>query len=318
MAFSRPSGSIIDDLKDKLGFGNNTRRQNDDDDGYYDDYDMYGNDDEYTAQSQAPSTSEDDLLDQLEYTVRDAGTSHTSRGLYSSPALVTAQDIRATTSVRGVTPPASSGDISSATRVQQPLSDSSAQRFRPVQLDEFSQPANPYHVPATHAGDFASPYTERDRQNLSPGYAAEKIEPSVPGAPAAQTHAQKERPMYSASAQSYTASVSPESSRSDSYMNSYAVQSKMSLSVREITFLQPTAYEDVAPMAHVLKRGEIVVLILHAVDGGLSKRILDFSFGVASALDAKVECVGAKTFVIVQGRDLSSEERAQLQSQGIV
>ena len=87
---------------------------------------------------------------------------------------------------------------------------------------------------------------------------------------------------------------------------------------REITLLQPVSYDDVASVARSVRLGNIVVLSLRSTDSALAKRVLDFSFGVASALDAKVDCVANKTFVIVQGRDLSLEERHRLQKQGIL
>lgn len=89
-------------------------------------------------------------------------------------------------------------------------------------------------------------------------------------------------------------------------------------SSREITLLQPITYEDVATVARSVRAGNIVVLSLRSTDNALAKRILDFSFGVASALDVRVDCVADKTFVIVQGSDLSLEERHRLQKQGIL
>ena len=82
--------------------------------------------------------------------------------------------------------------------------------------------------------------------------------------------------------------------------------------------MQPVSYEDVASVARSVKLGNIVVLSLRSTDSALAKRVLDFSFGVASALDARVDCVADKTFIVVQGGDLSLEERHRLQKQGIL
>lgn len=90
------------------------------------------------------------------------------------------------------------------------------------------------------------------------------------------------------------------------------------LSSREITLLQPVSYDDVASVARSVKKGNIVVLSLRSTDSALSKRVLDFSFGVASALDARIDCVADKTFVMVQGKELSLEEHHRLQKQGIL
>lgn len=50
----------------------------------------------------------------------------------------------------------------------------------------------------------------------------------------------------------------------------------------------------------------------------LAKRILDFSFGVASALDANVECVGNKVFALTRIDELTEAERSYLRTQGII
>ena len=70
--------------------------------------------------------------------------------------------------------------------------------------------------------------------------------------------------------------------------------------------------------------GEIEPLLLPMADGGEGtvyehmKRILDFSFGVASALDANVECVGNKVFALTRIDELTEAERSYLRTQGII
>lgn len=119
---------------------------------------------------------------------------------------------------------------------------------------------------------------------------------------------------YSASS---TSSGTTEAGAGSASMGS-ASTSAGSLSSREITLLQPVTYEDVASVARSVKLGNIVVLSLRSTDAALAKRVLDFSFGVASALDARVDCVADKTFIVMQGGDLSLEERHRLQKQGIL
>ena len=67
-----------------------------------------------------------------------------------------------------------------------------------------------------------------------------------------------------------------------------------------------------------LKLGNAVVLCLTGTPDALAKRILDFSFGVASALDANVECVGNKVFALTRVNELSEGERSYLRSQGLI
>ena len=87
---------------------------------------------------------------------------------------------------------------------------------------------------------------------------------------------------------------------------------------REIVVLKPTSYEDASSIAQSVRAGKIVVLYLRQTDPALSKRVLDFSFGVASALTAQVDCLAEKTFVVLQGKELTLEEKHNLAKQGVL
>ena len=86
--------------------------------------------------------------------------------------------------------------------------------------------------------------------------------------------------------------------------------------MRSLTVIKPTAYGDVERVAKAVKSGDVVVLVMRNTADDLSKRILDFSFGVASALDANVECPGDKVFAIARGKALSDDEKRRLRNQG--
>lgn len=87
---------------------------------------------------------------------------------------------------------------------------------------------------------------------------------------------------------------------------------------REVHLLSPLSYEDMASVAAYVKADEVVVLSLGKAGDALGKRLLDFAFGVASALDARVKCVAPQTFLINRGADLSKEESARLSRLGIL
>lgn len=87
---------------------------------------------------------------------------------------------------------------------------------------------------------------------------------------------------------------------------------------REITVIKPQAYADAEQLAHAVKAGNIAVLDLRHTDGGLSKRLLDFSFGVAAALDAHAKCLADKVFMINAGADLTLEENHRLRKMGVL
>lgn len=85
---------------------------------------------------------------------------------------------------------------------------------------------------------------------------------------------------------------------------------------RPLTVVKPVVYGDVERVARAVKSGDVVVLVMRNTPDDLSKRILDFSFGVASALDANVECPGEKVFAIARGNGLTEDEKTRLRNQG--
>ncbi len=87
---------------------------------------------------------------------------------------------------------------------------------------------------------------------------------------------------------------------------------------RTLKVVKPLAYNDAEAVSTALKLGNAVVLCLTGTPDALAKRILDFSFGVASALDANVECVGNKVFALTRVNELSEGERSYLRSQGLI
>lgn len=89
-------------------------------------------------------------------------------------------------------------------------------------------------------------------------------------------------------------------------------------SSRNLVVLSPREYGEVEKVSRSLKSGDAVVLSLKAVPADLSKRVLDFSFGVASALDANVDCIGDKVFAITRYAQLSDAETMRLRGQGVL
>lgn len=81
----------------------------------------------------------------------------------------------------------------------------------------------------------------------------------------------------------------------------------------------PKVYGDVEKVATAAKAGKSVVLELSGTKPELAKRILDFSFGVASALNKNVDKAADKVFVISKGSEmLSEEEREYLVKKGVL
>ena len=87
---------------------------------------------------------------------------------------------------------------------------------------------------------------------------------------------------------------------------------------RILTVIKPESYADAERIAKILKSGDVAVLSLRSTPDALGKRILDFSFGVACALDARVECVSGHVFAITRGVGLTDGETARLRDQGLM
>ena len=87
---------------------------------------------------------------------------------------------------------------------------------------------------------------------------------------------------------------------------------------RGLTVIKPIVYGDVEGVANAVRLGNAVVLAVGSTPVELSRRILDFSFGVASALGANVECPAAKVYVISRGGALTDDEKRRLRAQNIL
>lgn len=327
MDFPRPSVSpsnLIGDLKDRFGFGGGKQQRNYDEEAYYDGYDDYGYDDNNPYDSEDMYATQADPYDRLEYTTRStASRSSRASGYGSSPHLVSSSDIRATTSAYGVSAAATSSYTSSSygsSYAEGVYSDDGAGSLYDTDSSSASEGVEPeqYDVPATAFTDFVSPYKDHARQS---GLSSSATGTTGIGASSAvSSDASRSAGLDSLFAPSASQPTSNSGLQDTSLVDSGASASGTSTTSlsREITLLQPVSYDDVASVARSVRLGNIVVLSLRSTDSALAKRVLDFSFGVASALDAKVDCVANKTFVIVQGRDLSLEERHRLQKQGIL
>lgn len=279
MDFPRPSMSASNIIGDlKDRFGlGGNSRRNDD--AYYDDayYDDYDEPAGSAAYENRGSDSADPY-DRLEYTTRSTGAHSRSSRRYGSASLVSSNDIRATTSAYGVYD-------AGATHAMPSYTPSSAASEPSVPSS--SQVAESLSTPAGGYGDFVSPYKR--------AAATSSAATSSPGLD----------------------SLFTPSTRSSSAAPAEAAAPAAKGSAREVVVLKPASYEDVSSVAQSVRSGHIVVLSLRGTDAALSMRVLDFAFGVASALNAKVECVGEKNFAVYQGKELTLEESHSLAKQGV-
>lgn len=289
MDFPRPSMSaseLFGDLKDKLGFGGGRSDRRDDyyDDPYYDDYA-----DPEPAQGSYDSGYDPDTYgdpyDRLEYTTRSTGSSRpvgSRSSRFSSAQLVSSGDIRATTSAYGVS------DVAAKPTMELP---SVSHRTEAEEKESVSKIAEDFSIPASSYTDFVSPYKQSSSASASSSAGLDSL---------------------------FTPSASSSNSVSGLSDDANAGSARGTSLAREIVVLKPTSYEDVSSIAQSVRAGKIVVLYLRQTDPALSKRVLDFSFGVASALNAQVDCLAEKTFAVFQGKELTLEEKHNLAKQGVL
>ncbi|MDR1083171.1 MAG: cell division protein SepF [Coriobacteriales bacterium] len=81
---------------------------------------------------------------------------------------------------------------------------------------------------------------------------------------------------------------------------------------RRIEHIRPMSYGDAEQVALELKKGVVVVLDLRTTRPELAKRILDFSFGVASALEGQVDRHLDRVYAFSRNGPLTDEERAAI------
>ena len=113
-----------------------------------------------------------------------------------------------------------------------------------------------------------------------------------------------------------TGPISPVSSASSYDPYDAFLPSNSYTTSRSMTVIKPVSYSDAERVSKSVKSGDVVVLVMRNTPEDLLQRILDFSFGVASALDANVESPGEKVFAIARGAALTEDEKQRLRNQG--
>ena len=303
---------MLEGIKSKLGFADTNPHY---DDGYYDEgfddyseeYGEYGpdyNEDDFPTDD-APGSRYEPYAP---VTSRPARASHARSSARSSSVgsakLVSIDDVRAHTQV----PESLNRDPLPPRRVTSPSSGS----YRGDRtMVEAAQPA-PANTPIARAAAAAN--RERSESLNSLFTSTSDDAPSVSGPSGSGVAVQTATTASGATVATATATTAA-FDPFDAYAGAGAVKHNPS---RSVTVLKPASYAEVERIAKALKAGDVVVLALRNTPDNLSKRILDFSFGVSSALDASVDCVADKVFVISRGAALTDAERMSLRGQGVL
>jgi len=281
---------VLGDIKNRLGGGRRGA-----DDGYADDYDDYNdyNDDGYGAEAGYDYGYDDgysqdaNYADNADYGYESAGTNEAASSAFSS---------RSTRSGSSYAPLVSNSDVRSTSAIADRYSEQPTQRG-----------GGSYS--ATHFDDAES----RDRHNLAAKNGNRSLQ--------SLADARSELESLKADAGIDSSTLSPESQQTlRSQTRVYRTNPYSGENVaRRITTIVPSSYEDVVKVADGYKSAGFVVLSLANVDAALAKRLLDFSFGVASALDGTVSKLNARTFLIARGDiTLSQAELDELKKEGIL
>ncbi len=301
--FNAGEGGMLDNIKSKLGFPDDSgygsyrsRSRKDDDYDDYDDYDEEDYADDYDDADDAPSSNYDPYSP---VTTRPARGSHArvssashSASSYRPAKLVSIDDVRAHTTVP-----------ESLNRDPLPPRKVSTTSFGNRTMVDATQPAaanTPNGRAAAAAGKERSESLNSLFSSTAEAASADSAS-KIADAPTAKI------------ARPQTASSS-----FDPYKAYEGTASGTHSPTRSVTVIKPTSYGECEKVAKALKAGDAVVLALKSTPDALAKRVLDFSFGVSSALDANVDCIADKVFVIARGSGLTDAERTNLRSQGIL
>ena len=300
MDFPKPSksdGNFVESIKDKLSFGSSRTADRDayaeEDYGYdeyaygdgFDDYGEYGYDESYATGSDGETYPD----------------SYTTRDPYSSggPRLVSLDDIQSTTSASGGMTPSSSVDRSVPTSSSDPgyLSSTADTRFSSRRTGRITLDAGleddsaldtiGFDRPDTSYRDFVSPYQRQDAEKTA----------AMPSTGSSGLDGL------------FTPTDSPAQTSPSLADRGNSIGGRFS---RKIEIFEPKNFEEAVQIVAMLKEGSVVVLNLKYVNAGLSKRILDFAFGVVAALEAQITYEAPQVFSITQSGKLTLVERDQV------
>jgi cell division inhibitor SepF len=279
---------MFGDIKSKLGLGGAQQNDYDEYDDYaeYDDYDEAY--DEYDEEP-APEDEAEDDFSSGRFGSRGQVTTRTPRGTAASSAnLVSYSEAR-----RSMQSARADADAARAR----------SNSFGRTLVDSTLPPA----MTPEGTREFSAAAERRRSEGLDSLFASTDV-PAGAGATAGASGARGSKALSSAAPSAANALES-----ATNRLNQLGANGAQ----RRLAVLRPADYSQAEGVVRTLKEGDAVILVLTGTTEALTKRLLDFSFGAACALGAKVECVGAKTFAITIGKELSPSERAELAAKGI-
>ena len=315
----KPEHGMLDGIKSKLGFadagsgyddGYYDQGYDDYGDGYEDDFGEYGPDyrDDGGASAAAPSSSYDPYAPVSTRPARTGRHRSTSQsGGITPPKLVSIDDVRAHTQV----PESLNRDPLPPRRV-------TAASLGSLRGDRTVVEALSTAAPGTPNARAAAAQDRERSESLNALFSPTTSDATVSVATATAMPAAGRGASTPATATATAVSASAMTGSFDPYDAYAGTGAAKHGPTRSLTVIKPASYGEAERVAKALKAGDAVVIGLRNTPDNLAKRILDFSFGVSSALDASVDCVADKVFVITRGAALTEAERTALRNQGVL
>lgn len=302
--------SVFDNLKSKLGLGDDQGRDD------YDEYDDYEEYDEY-----------DDYEDnQSSYEEYDPYAGSTAPRSFGNRNTVTTRNVRGGSHARLV----STSEAAEAARSSRDLGLSaeggtslSARRSGGRTMVDSSLPPTmtPEGTAAMSAASnrrssgldslFSSTVEGPEREEVKADTSARASRAFSAGSVSGEREASA-----SASASSSLSGGSSTTQSSLSGATGKITTTSSAFGHRQLQVMRPTSYNDAEAVVRALKAGEVAVLVMSSTAPDLTKRILDFAFGAACALGANVESPAQGVFAIAIGSALSEAEKSDLAARG--
>lgn len=292
MAFPH-TGNLFDDIKDRFNHAVNQHQQRND--AYDEPYDDYYDGDDFVPGEDYGPYAYDEARD-ASYVEQEAPRSAARSSDIRYPRLVTMEEAAASASSLGVTAEEQARASHFEGSAARPT-----ERIEPIYSSEFATPTD--HIAASKAS--AAPAAVA-------ASGAEAFEP------VASSHRDVNAGVTEVLESVGSKTREPHGSAGLNGLFEPTTSAVRSVSSRRGTHVvRPLAYRDASGVAAIVKNGDVAVLDLRSTDSELSSRLLDFSFGVASALDARVEVPFEGVFALCKGAALTADEKSKLQQQGI-
>lgn len=192
----------------------------------------------------------------------------------------------------------------------------SAQTYRSMNAADDFIPRTPAATAPVSGGFYREPASQVPA-TPAPWPGAVPVSPEQMAAPAAPRYVPPAQaaPQYAPVAPAPAASTAAQADHAALYASD-AVTQLPGAQVREIVVVNPGSFEDAEMISAGLRARKAVVVNVRQVPDFLSRRIMDFAFGAASASGATVGVIANKMYALTFNRALNEYEILSLRNRG--